>query len=126
MQTSQTHQRHPQVRNQFWMTGRLPWIMRNLPKSPLSLQSLITLSPVQTHLLFLMSRLLCLCCVVTERLFLAMPPCCLRFVIVVFPDHTHLLFLILSSKLENVFNFSFFIVSQTNTVSVLYIIWDKG
>ena len=28
-----------------------------------------------------------------EQLFLAMPPGCLRFVIVVFPDHTHLLFL---------------------------------
>ena len=27
-----------------------------------------------------------------ERLFLAMPGGCLRFVIVVFPDHTHLLF----------------------------------
>ena len=28
-----------------------------------------------------------------ERLFLAVPWGCLRFVIVVFPDHTHLLFL---------------------------------
>ena len=27
-----------------------------------------------------------------ERLFLAVPRDCLRFVIVVFPDHTHLLF----------------------------------
>ena len=27
-----------------------------------------------------------------ERLFLAVPQGCLRFVIVVFPDHTHLLF----------------------------------
>ena len=27
-----------------------------------------------------------------ERLFLAVPWGCLRFVIVVFPDHTHLLF----------------------------------
>ena len=27
-----------------------------------------------------------------ERLFLAVPWACLRFVIVVFPDHTHLLF----------------------------------
>ena len=32
-----------------------------------------------------------------ERLFLAVPRGCLQFVIVVFPDHTHLLFL----KLEN-------------------------
>ena len=29
-----------------------------------------------------------------ERLFLAVPLRCLRFVIVVFPDHTHLLFLL--------------------------------
>ena len=34
------------------------------------------------------------CLVVVERLFLAMPRGCLRFVIVVFPDHTHLLFYI--------------------------------
>ena len=33
------------------------------------------------------------CLVMVERLFLAMPQGCLRFVIVVFPDHTHLLFL---------------------------------
>ena len=32
------------------------------------------------------------CLVMVERLFLAVPQC-LRFVIVVFPDHTHLLFL---------------------------------
>ena len=31
--------------------------------------------------------------VIVERLFLAVPRGCLRFVIVVFPDHTHLLFL---------------------------------
>ena len=33
-----------------------------------------------------------------ERLFLAVPRGCLQFVIVVFPDHTHLLFLALISK----------------------------
>ena len=33
------------------------------------------------------------CLVVVERLFLAVPWGCLRFVTVVFPDHTHLLFL---------------------------------
>ena len=32
------------------------------------------------------------CLVMVERLFLAMPQGCLQFVIVVFPDHTHLLF----------------------------------
>ena len=34
------------------------------------------------------------CLVMVEQLFLAVPQVCLRFVIVVFLDHTHLLFLI--------------------------------
>ena len=34
------------------------------------------------------------CLVMVERLFLAVPRGCLRFMIVVFPDHTHLLFLL--------------------------------
>ena len=34
------------------------------------------------------------CLVMVERLFLAVPQGCLLFVIVVFPDHTHLLFFI--------------------------------
>ena len=34
------------------------------------------------------------CLVMVERLFLAVPRGCLQFVIVVFPDHTHLLFTI--------------------------------
>ena len=33
------------------------------------------------------------CLVMVDRLFLAVPRGCLQFVIVVFPDHTHLLFL---------------------------------
>ena len=33
------------------------------------------------------------CLVMVERLFLAVPRGCLQFVIVVFPDHTHLLVL---------------------------------
>ena len=33
------------------------------------------------------------CLVLVKRLFLAVPQGCLQFVIVVFPDHTHLLFL---------------------------------
>ena len=36
------------------------------------------------------------CLVMVERLFLTVPRGCLQFVIVVFPDHTHLLFLTLS------------------------------
>ena len=34
------------------------------------------------------------CLVMVERIFLAVPRGCLQFVIVVFPDHTHLLFFI--------------------------------
>ena len=34
------------------------------------------------------------CLVMVERLFLEVPWDCLRFVIVIFPDHTHLLFFI--------------------------------
>ena len=36
------------------------------------------------------------CLVMVERLFLTVPRGCLQFVIVVFPGHTHLLFLMLS------------------------------
>ena len=36
------------------------------------------------------------CLVMVERLYLAVPQGCLQFVIVVFPDHTHLLFLVLN------------------------------
>ena len=39
------------------------------------------------------------CLVMVERLFLAVPRGCLRSVIVVFPDHTHLLFLASRPKL---------------------------
>ena len=38
------------------------------------------------------------CLVMVERLFLAMPRGCLRCVIVVFPDHTHLLLLKFASE----------------------------
>ena len=41
------------------------------------------------------------CLVMVERLFLTVPQGCLQFVIVVFPDHTHLLFL----KIVMVFDF---------------------
>ena len=48
------------------------------------------------------------CLVMVERLFLAMPQGCLQFVIVVFPDHTHLLFMInyqLKQKLPVLFKY---------------------
>ena len=41
------------------------------------------------------------CLVMVERLFLAVPRGCLQFVIVVFPDHTHLLFLLLREQFIN-------------------------
>ena len=44
------------------------------------------------------------CLVIVVWLFLAMPWVCLQFVIVVFPDHTHSLFLVSS------FLFSWFVV----------------
>ena len=39
------------------------------------------------------------CLVMVEWLFLAVPWGCLRFVIVIFPDHTHLLFLYFSEAI---------------------------
>ena len=41
------------------------------------------------------------CLVMVERLFLAVPWGCLRFVIVVFPDHTHLLFVSLNRECKD-------------------------
>ena len=47
------------------------------------------------------------CLVMVERLFLAMPQGCLRFVIGVFPDpHTHLLFLVKCEVHDPIFTFS--------------------
>ena len=39
------------------------------------------------------------CLVMIERRFLAMPGGCLQFMIVVFPDHTHLLFFLVQTLL---------------------------
>ena len=43
------------------------------------------------------------CLVMVGRLFLAVPQGCLQFVIVVFPDHTHLLFLYLVKNTDKKF-----------------------
>ena len=43
-----------------------------------------------------------LCLVMVGRLFLTLPQSCLQFVIVVFPDHTHLLFFKTSYRLKQV------------------------
>ena len=42
------------------------------------------------------------CLVMVERLFLAMPRGCLLFVIVVFSDHTHLLFFTYSKNVDDI------------------------
>ena len=42
------------------------------------------------------------CLVMVERLFLTVPRGCLQFVIVVFPDHTHLLFFMKTGSLMKV------------------------
>ena len=46
------------------------------------------------------------CLVMVEWLFLAVPWGCLQFVIVVFPDHTHLLFLLKLYKARRIANSS--------------------
>ena len=46
------------------------------------------------------------CLVMVERLFLALPRGCMQFVIVVFPDHTHLLFLNEEIKKQDSMNFN--------------------
>ena len=51
-----------------------------------------------------------------ERLFLAVPWGCLRFVIVVFPDHTHLLFLSEASKIERKNNHGNFTIAEFDAV----------
>ena len=46
------------------------------------------------------------CLVMVEQLFLVVPRGCLQCVIVLFPDHTHLLFLIFSEKDEYLSQFA--------------------
>ena len=50
--------------------------------------------------LYALLNLSSLCLVVVGRLFLAVPRGCLQFVIVVIPDHTHLLFLMERTETE--------------------------
>ena len=58
-----------------------------------------------------------------ERLFLGVPRGCLRFMIVVFPDHTHLLFLvIITPVLDHCYFISY---SQTLFANVLVSIVNK-
>ena len=57
------------------------------------------------------------CLVMVERLFLAVPRGCLQFVIVVFPDHTHLLFLLSIDDLP----FDLSVISMTGKFGVINI-----
>ena len=58
----------------------------------LYVQSSITIILMGKRELVGLLNLSSLCLVMVERLFLAVPQGCLRFVIVVFPDHTHYYF----------------------------------
>ena len=60
------------------------------------------------------------CLVMVERLFLAVPRGCLQFVIVVFPDHTHLLLLKLFHSL--LFGLNIFYLINTNDIQHTYIV----
>ena len=55
------------------------------------------------------------CLVMVEQLFLAVPRGCLQFLIVVFPDHTHLLFL----------NVSFFQIEKTAPMQLYLTPWSN-
>ena len=57
------------------------------------------------------------CLVVVERIFLAVPWGCLRFVIVVFPDHTLLLFFIVCSFYDVVYLLSHDVASGSDITS---------
>ena len=65
---------------------------RSLRESLQVLSKFYKLSGLKRELIALLS-LSSWCLVMVERLFLAVPRGCLQFVIVVYPDHTHSLFL---------------------------------
>ena len=74
------------------------------------------------------------CLVMVERLFLTVPRGCLQFVIVVFPDHTHILFLVfktlrLESCLSNVWYYVFDVVeifySNIKNIEIQHIIYTR-
>ena len=56
------------------------------------------------------------CLVMVERLYLTVPRGCLQFVIVVFPDHTHLLFLVLKYRNLSKITISIFNGKIGNTI----------
>ena len=58
------------------------------------------------------------CLVMVERLFLAVPRGCLQFVIVVFPDHTHLLFL--SDKFKKLLFYCYVYITVTHSKKIKF------
>ena len=64
------------------------------------------------------------CLVMVERLFLAVPQGCLQFVIVVFPDHTHLLFL-WSPACKGLTSWLSFVMSNCDVVTFQYVSWVR-
>ena len=65
----------------------------------LYVHSSIAISLMGKRELIALLNLSSLCLVMVERLFLAVPRGCMQFVIVVFPDHTHLLFFFILFRL---------------------------
>ena len=61
------------------------------------------------------------CLVMVERLFLGVPRGCLHFVIVLFPDHTHLLFLLQNGqfRISSLFWRQFFFTIATKKVKLI-------
>ena len=55
------------------------------------------------------------CLVMVEGLFLAVPRGCLQFVIVVFPDHTRLLFLSLHWMMQSIMHMLCIIICKLKT-----------
>ena len=66
----------------------------------LYVRSSIAIILVGKRELFALLNLSSLCLMMVEQLFLAVPWGCLRFVIVVFTDHTHLLFFLTLNRIR--------------------------
>ena len=67
------------------------------------------------------------CLVMVERLFFTVPRGCLQFVIVVFPDHTHLLFLIVDLQhkcLQQLHPLALHLEIEGFTILLLYLLLE--
>ena len=63
------------------------------------------------------------CLVMVERLFLVLRQGCLQFVIVVFPDHTHLLFLVVLLLTHNIHARIQKVLSEGSNFDKVFLIW---